>query len=167
MQQDDEFGPSATPDMYRLFHEAISVRKIKDWLDWEDEPVFAFKNDKELKEFYKMLVPYIPEDEEEDSIEPDDPKITTYKDVRNLREILGNEDAEEALFDPDQSFSEALAVAKASEGTKWLPKVKSAISSMERITIEELKELDEEKIEPIERLKVLLEERLNDWEKLR
>ncbi len=37
MQNDEEFGTLADPKMYRLFHEAVSVVKIKDWLGWDEE----------------------------------------------------------------------------------------------------------------------------------
>lgn len=109
MQDNDEFGTMADPKMYRLFHEAVSVVKVKDWLGWDDDE-HRFSHDDNLDKFYKLLIPYTPEDEEE-SGRARDPKIRTYFDVRSLRDILGNIEAEECLFDPDKSFSEALAVA--------------------------------------------------------
>jgi hypothetical protein len=44
MEQDEEFGSSAAPEMYRLFHEAVGSPKIREWLDW-NEKTHTFKKE--------------------------------------------------------------------------------------------------------------------------
>ena len=103
MQNDEEFGTLSDPKMYRLFHEAISVVKIKDWLSWHDNK-YRFTDENNREKFFKLLVPHTPEDEVE-SGRAKEPKIRTYLDVRNLRDIIGNIEAEECLDDPEKSYS--------------------------------------------------------------
>ena len=164
MQKDDDFGTLADPKMYRLFHEAVSVVKVKDWLEWHDDE-YRFAEDRNLEKFYKLLVPHTPEDEEE-SGRAREPKIRTYLDVRNLRDILGNIEAEECLFDPDKSFNEALAVAKASTAPNWTPRIKAASQTLTKMPTSTLKSLSPAAVSPLKELYDLLKETLTDWVKL-
>jgi hypothetical protein len=164
MQSDEEFEALADPKMYRLFHEAVSVVKVKDWLGWHEDE-YRFTDDDNLDKFYRLLVPYAPEDEEE-SGRAREPKIRTYLDVRNLRDILGNVEAQECLFDPDKSFNEALAVAKASTAPNWAPRIQGATQTLKKMPISTLKSLSLVEISPLKELYDLLKETLGDWNKL-
>ncbi len=150
--------------MYRLFHEAVSVVKVKGWLEWHDDE-YRFTSEDNLEKFYKLLVPHTSEDEEElgRALEP---KIRTYLDVRNLRDILGNIEAQECLFDPDQSFSEALAVAKASTAQNWNPRIQAASQTLKKMPTSTLKSLSQDEILPLKDLFEELKETLTDWMKL-
>ena len=164
MQNDEEFGAFSDPKMYRLFHEAVSIVKVKEWLEWDGDD-HRFTNDENLEKFYKLLVPHTPEDEEE-LPRSRDSKIRTHLDVRDLREIIGNVDAEECLFDPDKSFNEALAVAKASMAPNWNPRIKAAIQTLQKMPTSTLKGLSFDDIAPLRDLYDLLSETLSDWKKL-
>lgn len=164
MQNDEEFGALADPKMYRLFHEAVSVVKIKDWLGWHDNE-YRFTYDTNRESFYRLLVPYTPEDEDE-SGRARDPKVRTYLDVRNLRDILGNIEAEECLHDPDKSYNEALAVAKASSAPNWTPRIQAASQTLKKMPTSTLKSLSKDEILPIKELYERLKETLTDWSKL-
>jgi len=164
MQQDEEFGPQARPEMYRLFHEAVAQPKVKEWLGW-DEDIFAFTNEDQRNEFYKLLIPYTPGDEEE-LPRAHEPKMRTYKDVRNLKDILGDVHAEETLLDPEQSLVDALAVVRASASAHWVPRVRAALGALGQIPVETLKNLSVDDIEPLRELYRALKERLQDWMKL-
>jgi hypothetical protein len=164
MQNDEEFGAQADPKMYRLFHEAVSVVKVKDWLAW-DEGEHRFTDTSHLEQFYRLLVPYAPEDEEE-SGRAREAKIRTYLDVRDLRDILGNVEAQECLFDPEKSFSEALAVAKASTAPNWAPRIQAASQTLKKMPTSTLKALSPIEIAPLKELYDLLKETLGDWKKL-
>jgi hypothetical protein len=168
MQKDEEFGQYCYPKMYRLFHEAVAQPKVRVWLGW-DEDSCRFTNEEHLREFYKLLVPYKPDDDEDEDTEPGDsrePKIKTYEDVRNLREILGDSDAEESLLDPKQSFADALALAKASAAVKLIPKLKAAQQALDKLPVEVLKKLPQKDIKHMQELYAALKERLTDWTKL-
>lgn len=164
MQKDEAFGTQADPKMYRLFHEAVSVVKIKEWLGWHENE-YRFTDNDNLEEFYKLIVPIVPEDEEELG-RSRDPKIRTYLDVRNLREILGNIEAQECLFDPSKSYNEALAVAKASTTQNWTPRIQAATQTLKKMPTSTLKSLTSEEISPLKELFDLLKETLTDWTKL-
>ena len=164
MQKDEEFGASADPNMYRLFHEAVSIVKVKNWLGWDDNE-FRFTNEEELRKFYELLVPYVSEDEEE-SPRAREPKIRTHLDIRDLKDIIGNIEAEEYLFDPNKTFNEALAVAKASATSDWVPRIKAATQTLRKMPTGTLKGLSLEEIEPMQELFNQLKENLSDWQKL-
>ena len=164
MQRDEEFGLQAKPEMYRLFHEAVAQPKVREWLGWEEDR-FEFTHEDNKREFYKLLIPYTPGDEEEVP-RAREPKIRTYKDVRSLKEILGDVEAEESLLDPEQSLADALAVTRAAAASNWLPRLKAALRALDQIPVETLKNLSPEDIGPLQELYFALKERLNDWMKL-
>jgi hypothetical protein len=164
MQKDEEFGPLSEPRMYRLFHEAISIVKVKEWLGWDDDE-YRFTNEENLEKFYKLLVPQIREDEEE-LPRSREQKIRTYLDVRNMRDILGNIDAEECLFEHEHSLSEALALAKAATAPNWTPRIKAALQTLQRMPTTTLKSLSIQEVVPLNELYNRLKETLDDWEKL-
>jgi hypothetical protein len=105
-------------------------------------------------------------EEEEEAGRARDPKIRTYLDVRDLREILGNIEAEECLFDPDRSFSDALAVAKASATLNWTPRIQAALQTLNKMPVTTLKALTPHDVRPLCDLFTVLKGTLNDWEKL-
>jgi hypothetical protein len=164
MQNDEEFGALADPKMYRLFHEAVSVVKVKEWLGWDGDE-YKFADEDNLESFYKLLAPHSPEEEEE-AARAREPKIRTYLDVRNLKEIIGNIEAEECLLDPDKSFNEALAVAKASTAPNWNPRIQAANQTLRKMPTSILKSLSLTDIAPLKELYDLLKETLSDWIKL-
>lgn len=163
MEQDEEFGSSATPEMYRLFHEAVGSPKIREWLNW-DERTHTFRNERLREEFYRMLVSGSDQDDVDST--KISPKIRTYLDVRSLNEIIGNKDAEEILFDSDKSFADSLAIAKGSASADWLPKVQHAKRAISRLEVEQVKKLNAEEIAALKELKNTIEERLADWKRL-
>jgi len=164
MQNDEEFGALADPKMYRLFHEAVSVVKVKEWLEWHEDE-YRFTDDNNLEKFYKLLVPYAREDEEEAG-RAREPKVRTYLDVRTLRDILGNIEAEECLYDPEKSYNEALAIAKASSAPNWTPRIQAATQTLKKMPTSTLKSLSNSEIIPLKELYDLLKETLTDWTKL-
>lgn len=163
MQQDEEFGPQAKPEMYRLFHEAVAQPKVRQWLGW-DEGKAEFTHEDHRQEFYKLLIPCIPEDEEEEAPRALAPKIKTYEDVRSLKEILGDVSAVESLVDPEQTMVDALALARVSAAsTNWLPRIIAASRTLGQISVETLKKLSSDDIDPLRQLYRALKERLEDW----
>jgi hypothetical protein len=164
MQKDEEFGSYVTARLYPLFHEAVAQPKVRDWLSWEENRL-QFGNTERRRQFYLLLIPFKPDDDEE-MPRPLDPKIRTYADVRSLAEVLDNEEAEESLLDLAQPFADALAIAKASTSPNWLPRLKAAHQALDRISVPTLKNLAPEAIQPMLDLYRALRERLDDWGKL-
>jgi hypothetical protein len=102
MADDEEFGGFATADRYPVFHEAVSLPKVRDWLGWNGE-ASRFTNSEALEDFYSLISPG-----ETESGEPREAKLPTYQQVRQLKDILGHPEAVLMLTDPDRSFFNSL-----------------------------------------------------------
>ncbi len=70
MQLSESYGLYARPDMYPIFHEAVSLPVVRTWLGW-DEANVRFTNEETIGHFYSLVTP-----EESDEEEPKEPKIT-------------------------------------------------------------------------------------------
>lgn len=87
MQNDEEFGGAVKADMYPVFHEAVSLPVVREWLNWEENRG-VFTNEDQLRNFYGLLTT-----NSDDRDHNRDPKITSYAQVRELRDILPNPEA--------------------------------------------------------------------------
>lgn len=166
MQEDEEFTDYASSTMYPIFHEAVSMPVVREWLSWNDVEL-KFDDQELLHQFYALITPREAEDAEESGNSKADPKITSYSQVRELRSILANDDARSFLLDPDRSFSEALAIAKAEELSKtWKGQVREAIGALSKISVLELEALDDDGIDVITRARDAAARLLATHEKL-
>ncbi|MDO9531084.1 MAG: ParB N-terminal domain-containing protein [Deltaproteobacteria bacterium] len=162
MQNDEEFGGYAKPSMYPLFHEAISIQVVKNWLGWNDD-TSEFTNHDALFEFFNLITPS--EDEEGNT---KDQKITTYLQVRELRSILPKHESKHILLDPNRPFQEALSAAKMEELSHiWVVEVSAAIRSLESMGVKDLKTLTDEDAGLIRKLAQVANERLSDHQLLK
>jgi hypothetical protein len=166
MQGDEEFADYASSGMYPIFHEAVSLPIVRTWLGWDDTELI-FTNEDERRQFYSLITPSHDDDQNESVEAGVPPKITTYSQVRELRSILSNAEATQLLLDPSNSFSEALAIAKAEELSKtWKTQVTEAISSMSSMSVFELEKLDEDGLAVITRVAEIAEHLLVTRQKL-
>ena len=153
MMHSEGFSDFAKPEMYPIFHEAVSLPIVRDWLEWNDDKV-AFTNVKTLEQFYSLVSP--PQDSVEDVKSP---KITSYSEVRELRFILENPEAKKVLLDPNKSFTEALAVSKRQEIIgSWRAEVAEALEALKGIGAYELKRLPDDDLELLQSLQAVLGE---------
>jgi len=129
MQGDEEFADLATAKLYPLFHEAVSIPIVRDWLGWSPEE-FSFTAAEPRENFYRLITPQPYNDEGTER----GPKINTYLDVRALREILGNPEAKADLLDLERSIADALSIAKTREKSKrWRVEVADARTALNNI----------------------------------
>jgi hypothetical protein len=162
MQEDEEYEGYAKPEMYPLFHEAVSLPVVREWLGWDDGQLRFTKQD-ELEQFYDLLSPTAL-----DEGIAGDAKVTTYAQVRELRYIIPSPEARQILLDPARSFFDAVAVAKSTELSQaWVAKVSAAVRALESMGVSELKALSEENKAELEKLRDLIQERLVDYSELR
>ena len=162
MQHDEEFGDSALPSMYPIFHEAVSLPVVREWLGWS-EPMNSFNNIDELHKFYGLIAP-TDGDEDEPAVPA---KITKYSEVRDLRLILPIADAKRMLFEKTRTLNEALAIAKAEEMAKsWGAQVTEAVAALNSIGALELKNMDADDLAEIKRLGELAQALLDSHTKL-
>lgn len=161
LQNNDEYGEHATADMYPLFHEAVSLPIVREWLTW-DEDQSRFVDEDNLRIFYSLITPST--DDNGDEL---DPKITGYAQVRELRHILAVKESKRILLDPHRSFQEAVAAAHQKELAKaWRDDVEAARSALDNMAVEQLRDLDSDDTELLSELNDLIDRRLRDHELL-
>lgn len=162
MQNDEDYGGYAKHSMYPLFHEAVSLPVVREWLGWSDEKA-EFIDIQNLHKFYDLITPTELE-EEGRTIEA---KIATYSQVRELRSILPKLEAQRILLDPNRTFQDAINVAKQEElFSQWASEVAATIRSLENIGIKELKMMSNDDVAMLEKLRQVIDERLQDHKSL-
>jgi len=156
MMEDEEYADVAEPEMYLLFHEAVSSTAVKEWLTWNNDTLH-FENAEALRQFYSLITPG--QAEEGGADRP--PKITSYQGVRDLREILPVPEARRQLLNPDSSLSDALALAKADDLAKsWATQVAEAVAALKSVGAIELRRLPDDELASIKDLSTLAQELL-------
>jgi hypothetical protein len=164
MAEADDYSEYATAKLYPIFHEAISLPSVRDWLGWDNEKA-SFQNPKELPKFYDLIVPSRRDDNDDD--EPTEPKITTYSQVRELEEILANEEAKRVLFDPKRTMSDARNIANRDQIAKaWRAEVASALAALRGINVADLRELSPKDLQELAKLRDYSAQLLTDHERL-
>ena len=144
MQNDEAYSEFATASMYPLFHEAVSLPIVRDWLGWSAADL-EFRNEENKETFYQLLTPRNPGEDDER-----EPKIRTFSEVRQLREILPNNDARAELLQIDREFVDALAVATQENMTRrWRNEVVEARTALAKIPGEEIQRLSVEDIQSL------------------
>lgn len=161
MREDEDYGTFVTSGMYKLFHEAVSIPVLRKWLEWVedwDNDRLGFMNEERKRQFYALLTPTIEEGEDDRP-----PKITTYLQVRKLREIISNEEARRLLFDSNRDFEDARSIIIEEERSKaWIEAVRDAVRALDTIGVRELKDMTEDDLDLLSNLNEQTEERLND-----
>lgn len=147
MKDDENYGEHATAQLYPLFHEAVSLPAVRDWLGWDAED-FTFDNGEQREVFYQLLSPRIPEHGE-----PLPPKLQSYSDVRALREILPNREAKGDLLQMEREFADSLAIAHRNKMSQmWRNEVNEAQTALTNIPALEVERFEEADIQVIQGL---------------
>lgn len=161
MQDDENYGSYAKPPMYPLFHEAVSLPIVREWLGWDEEAA-QFTNDTQRDQFYGLIT-----SKEDEEIGTQDPKITAYSQVRELRDILASAEARRVLLDPNRSFLDAVAIAKRDEFSRsWKTQIAEAIDTLRAIGVLDLQEFSTEDLAQIEKLRDVSQSLLDTYRKL-
>lgn len=157
MKGDEEFGEYAEPRKYSYFEEVFKRANVKAWLDWSDEKE-RFCAEETVREFYSWMVP-----QGEDSKEA---KLPESKSVRDLSQILSDENALNILRLPDGTLSRALARFEVDHPEDWYPKVVAATAAIKSLTPDMLRELDESTLKSLDELKQRIDQAFKDRESL-
>jgi ParB-like chromosome segregation protein Spo0J len=161
MENDEEYGEEAKSEFYRLFHELVSQPNVRERFGWNHEES-RFVNDDKSRQFFDLIAPQDPDRE---------PKLKTYADVRKLKMIIGNQQAEAALLDPDQSLQEALSYVARRDHEKAPMDFMQQVSSFAQIffdlPIDTLRGLSQEDVSELESLIETINEIIDDHRKLR
>lgn len=164
MQHDEEFADLASSSMYPLFHEALAIPLVRDWLGWSDQNS-KFENTEQTHQFYGLITVHIEESEDGGDAKP--PKIPTYMQVRELKTILPNAEAKQVLLDSDRSFSDALGIAKAEEFSQsWKTQLAEAIAVMTSIGALELAAMEDADVESLTKISEVASQLIHMRQKL-
>ncbi|RKR75909.1 ParB N-terminal domain-containing protein [Frondihabitans australicus] len=156
MRASEEYSDYVSNELYPLFHEALVSPKIRAWLAWSDE-TWSFENEDLRESFYSLLSPYA--DTKGKSREP---KITSYLEIREIKNVLDDEEAVTSLLDIDKPFSDAIAMIKAADaGRNWMSKVTAALTALDHIGIRESRQLEASQKAKLQDLADLIEELLS------
>lgn len=162
MMSDEEFSDQAEPDMYPFFHEAVGGTVLKEWLEWDDDRAEFLAIDN-LHQFYRLITS---SEDGDGNVVP--PKLPTREAVRELRDILPVPEARRALFDSDQSFHDALAIAKADALSKtWASHIDEAVAALKSVGALELRRLSSDDLAALYSLRDLTNELLGLYERVR
>ena len=157
MKSDEEFGEFAEPRMYSYFEEVFKRANVKNWLEWSDEKE-QFCAEEKVHEFYGWMVP-----QGEDNAEP---KLPEAKSVRDLSQILSDENALNTLRLPDGTLSRALARFEVDHPEDWYPKVVAATAAIKSLTPDMLREMDEGTRKSLDELRQRIDQAFKDRESL-
>ena len=161
MENDEEYGEEAKSEFYRLFHELVSQPTVRERFGWNHEET-RFVDDEKSRQFFDLIAPQDPDRE---------PKLKTYADVRKLKMIIGNQQAEAALLDPDQSLQEALSYVDRIEHKTapldFMQQVSRFSQIFSELPIDTLRGLSLKDVLQLESLVETIQERIDDHRKLR
>ena len=147
MHDDEMFSEYATASMYPIFHEAVSLPSVREWLNWNAE-ANEFQENETREVFYQLITPR--NAGQDDELEP---KIRTYSEVRQLRDILPNPDAKAELLRMDKDLVDALAIAtQGNMARRWRNEVSEAKSALANIPGQEIQNFGEEETRAIREL---------------
>ena len=128
MKNDEIYSEFAGASLYPIFHEAVSLPVVRDWLDWDAE-ANAFNSNEIREQFYQLITPRnVGQDDEKE------PKIRTFSEVRQLRDILVNDDAKAELLQLDRDLVDAVSVANQDKmARRWRNEIAEARTALSKI----------------------------------
>ena len=161
MEDDDDYAAGAKPEFYRLFHELVASPDVREFFSWDHDEA-SFQDEDKARQFFDLVAPQDPDV---------DPKLRTHSDVRKLRKIVGNEAAETALLDPDESFASVLRRVEPTNGDGGSAQdLMAAVSAFRQVLddlgIDSLRALSEQDREELEGLTELIATRVEDYDAL-
>lgn len=161
MGADEEFGEFAEPGLYSYFEEVFKRGNIRDWLAWSDEQR-KFVNEERIREFYGWMV-----GETNDSGEQSEPKLSEAKSVRDLGKIIDDVGAMTVFRSEGGSMTRALARFEAEHPQEWLPAVSSAENVLASLSPDILRQLSDEELSTLGKLRSRVDQVLEDRKRLR
>jgi len=153
MKIDEEFGEFADAKMYSHFEEVFRRANLRVWLGWDDNSE-RFTNGERLREFYGWIVPNVEENAPA--------KLSDSRSVRDLSEIISDENALNILRSPEGTLARALARYEVDHPEDWYPKVLAAASALGALTPDMLRKMDDTTLRSLEDLRARIEQALAD-----
>lgn len=124
-----EFNPY---DKIMIMIELTNKPKLRNWVGWDDNKEdFTKKNN--LKRFFSWISPTSDWDDEEEEYEPQDPIIISHKEVRELNEIIDDEEALE-IMEEERSFKAAIEQNTLYTKKQFTKTIKSVEKTLKKVT---------------------------------
>lgn len=158
MQEDDDFGDAAEPELYAYFDEVIKRPKLRSWFDWNAETL-TFDNVERARTFYSWITP----DDEMGGKR----KIPVAESVRSLDIVVDDEESVAMLNVPGATIDDALRVVRPGVEPEWREPVRRAVKALEGIPTSTLESLSGDDEELIKRVKSIAQRRLEIAQQIR
>jgi 5'-3' exonuclease len=119
-------------DKIMIMIELTSKPKLRNWVGWDDNKEdFSKKNN--LKRFFSWITPTYDWDEDTEEYEPQDPIIISHKQVRELNEIIDDEEALE-IMEEERSFKSAIEQNTLYTKRQFTKTIKSVEKTLKNVT---------------------------------
>ncbi len=148
MKQDEEFGEFVEPSHYSYFEEVFKQPSVKNWLEWDDE-TREFKQKDKLHEFFTWILGEI----QDNGQLSEEKKLPTAHSIRELSKIIGEPTALSKFRSKDGSLSNALTMLELFHKTDWLMEVIRTEKILSTLSVDIVKDLNEEQKDVLEKLK--------------
>ena len=123
---------------------------LRDWLCWNAEPN-RFDNPENTERFYQLISPRV-----FDQGERRPPKLTTFSDVRSLKDVVQNQDALADLLQPERELVDALTISNRNRiAGRWRGEVNEAKTALQSIPAFDVAAFQDEDIRLITELMIL------------
>ena len=147
MENDEHFGENAKAQLYPIFHEAVSIPVVRQWLGWNVEHC-TFDDDDNREIFYELIIPRV-----QDQGPSKPPKIKSFSDVRSLRKILPNTEAKADLLQFDRELVDALTIVNQERiSRQWRTEVNEAKTALQNIPVLEVEAFEIDDVQAIQSL---------------
>ena len=143
MEQDDECGQYAGPELFTHFEEAYRVVGVRNYLGWNEEQK-KFLNETELREFYSWIVPL-------DELNGER-KLPRGKDVDFLERIVEVPAALSELRTEGKNINDALIRLGQEVVIEWKNIIEEALKTLERLSLSTIETFTEEDFTLIDKL---------------
>lgn len=157
MKADEEYGEYADPKKYTYFDEIFRKANLRDWLKW-DESGKKFTNMSHLKEFYSWIIGEINEDQE-----LTEPKISDSREIRDLGKIIDDLSAMAVFRSVGGTLNRALAKYDSEHPDDWRPIIVNAEIVLSSLTPDQIRSLESEDLDIINKLKNRVGRLLSDY----
>jgi ParB-like nuclease domain len=157
MKGDEEYGEFAEPRMYSYFEEVFKRPIVRAWLGWNDVEE-RFDREDRIREFYGWIVP--------SGDENPTAKLPEARSVRELSDIIADENALNILRSPEGTLARAIARYEVDHPEDWYPKVLAAATAVKSLTPDMLRNMDEATITSLSDLQDRISQALKDRETL-
>jgi hypothetical protein len=152
MEDDEEYGDLAEPELYAYFDEVIKRPRVREWFAW-NTATRRFDNEDKVNLLYSWITP----DDELNGRR----RIPVAESVRSLDVLLDDDQSISVLSTPGQTIDDALRTVRSGLEPEWREPLKRAQKALENLPTSVLEDLAKDDEALIDGLREIAERRLN------